>query len=196
MRTARCRKEGERCTPNSFPSLLCSASLSSKEWPSWAGKTWWGVPQPCRRYTFSPCCCTHCLMPPHPSPSPTPKPCLLTFTSRLNWRRDMVAPVVEARRSTARRTKKELISPEPAAAPHGFLSQVLDTMCACCQAKDKGARYGGCASEEEEVFFTRQKCLPNCSVKQPTSAFPDEHPIRLHSWKILSSSYSNTLRKR
>lgn len=95
-----------------------------------------------------------------------------------------------------KKQKKEITSPEPEAAPHGFLSQVLDTMCACRQARDKDARYGGCASEEKEVFPTCQKCLPNCSVKQPTSAFPDERPIRFHSWKILGSSYSSTLRKR
>lgn len=93
----------------------------------------------------------------------------------------MVAAVVEARRSKASKTKKEIICPELAEAPRGFLSQVLDMMCACRQARDEDARYGGCASEEEEVFLTSQKCLPNYSVKKPTSAFPDERPVRLHS---------------
>lgn len=117
-----------------------------------------------------------------PSPPPTPNPAFLTCASRLNWRRDTVASALEAKRSRARKTtKKEIISPEPAAAPHGFLSQVLDTMCAYRQARDKGARNGGCASEEKQVFLTCQKCLPDCSVKQPTSAFPHERPIRLHS---------------
>lgn len=116
-----------------------------------------------------------------PSPSPTSNLAFLTCASRLNWRRDTVAAALEAKRSRARKTtEKEIISPVPAADPHGFLFQVLDTISACRQARDKGARNGGCASEEK-VFLTCQKCLPDCSVKQPTSAFPDERPIRLHS---------------
>lgn len=124
------------------------------------------------------------LLRPHPNPSFS---CLLPGwtgegTRLQQWLRQRDRE--PAKQKNPKQNKK--VSPEAAAAAHGFLSQVLDMMCACRQARDKGARYGGCAPVEEEVFLTCQKCLRNCSVKQPTSAFPDERPIRLHSWKYLA----------
>lgn len=101
----KCRQEGERCTPNSFPLFICSASLNSKqEWPRQAGEPWWRVPQ--AQGNVKSTASWHLT---HPSPPPTLKPWLLTFASRLNWRRDMVAAAVEVRRSRARTTEKEII---------------------------------------------------------------------------------------
>ena len=107
MGAGRCRKEGERCTPNSFPSLLCWAALTSREWPSWAGETQWGVPQPWEgtlHTSHPPAAATASC---HLTFPPTPKPCLLTFASRLNWRRNMVAAAVGTKRSRARKTKNK-----------------------------------------------------------------------------------------
>lgn len=185
-----CKPEHMRRENMNFKFLPLTPS-SRQEWPRWA-EMWWGAPRAQSSGEGTVPTTQWATVPPLPRVT---SPFLL-FLPHLTPAFSHLLPGWTAKghggssswgcqgreiKSQKNKQKKREVSPEAEAARHGLPSQVLDMMCVCHQVRDKGARYGGCASEEEEVFLTHQKCLPNCSVKQPTSAFPDDHPIRLQS---------------